>query len=347
MRIAIVNDMVMAAECLRRVIMSRSDYEVAWIANNGAEAVDKCLTDRPDLILMDMVMPVMGGAEATRHIMARCPCPILVVTSSLEANAALVFETMGAGALDAVKTPVLSSSHGATDIEEFLRKVDMLNRLSSYAALQKPVVAQQSTIGGQRLGNPIIVIGASSGGPNALQTVISDMPTDIEAPIVIVQHIDPNFSRELAQWLNTTCDISVQLAEAGQRPRTGQVYIADAYAHLVLDGMGLFRYKEVEEWHAYQPSVDVFFESIASNWRGDVVAAMLTGMGRDGAAGMLALQRAGHYTVAQNEATCAVFGMPKAAIEAGAAVEVLPLDGISVALISHIASDESEGRRAI
>ena len=106
MRIAIVNDMRMAAECLRRVLLSCPGYEVAWVAKNGAEALQLCLRDRPDLILMDMVMPVMSGAEATRQIMAQCPCPVLVVTSSLDTNAALVFETLGAGALDAVKTPV-------------------------------------------------------------------------------------------------------------------------------------------------------------------------------------------------------------------------------------------------
>ncbi|MBL1433424.1 MAG: chemotaxis-specific protein-glutamate methyltransferase CheB [Gammaproteobacteria bacterium] len=338
MRIAIVNDMMMAAECLRRVVADHPGYEVAWMAKNGAEAIEKCLVDRPDLILMDMVMPVMGGAEATRQIMAQCPCPILVVTSSLDANAALVFETMGAGARDAVKTPVLSSSHGTTDVDEFLRKVDMLHRLSSYEAADELKSTQQLAANCSRphRGNPLIVIGASSGGPNALETVISNLPQSIVAPVVVVQHIDANFSRELAQWLDKNCLIKVRLAEAGQRPRVGQVYIADAHKHLAIDEMGLFRYDEVEEWHAYQPSVDVFFESVASNWRGDVIAVMLTGMGRDGAKGMLGLHRAGHYTIAQNEASCAVFGMPKAAIEAGAVIDILPLDRVAPTLLAHL-----------
>lgn len=345
MRIAIVNDMMMAAECLRRVLVGHTGYEVAWIAKDGAEAVRMCLADKPDLILMDMVMPVMGGAEATRRIMDQCPCPILVVTSSLETNAALVFETMGAGALDAVKTPVLSSSHGETDVAEFLRKVDMLHRLSSYKVEETASEKRQFAGNGKPLGNPIIVIGASSGGPNALETVISDLSMNLAAPVVIVQHIDPNFSRELAEWLDKSCDIPVHLAESGEKPKVGHVYVADAKAHLVLDESGTFQYQEVEDWHAYQPSVDVFFESVVSNWYGDVVAAMLTGMGRDGAKGMLALHQAGHYTVAQNEETCAVYGMPKAAVEAGAVDDVLPLEDIAPALSARLA--DTGVRRAI
>ncbi|MBL1294177.1 MAG: chemotaxis-specific protein-glutamate methyltransferase CheB [Thiotrichales bacterium] len=345
MKIAIVNDMMMAAECLRRVLVEHPGYEVAWIAKNGAQAVQMCLNDKPDLILMDMVMPVMGGVEATRHIMAQCPCPILVVTSSLETNAALVFETMGAGALDAVKTPVLSSSHGETDVEEFLRKVDMLHRLSSYKVEEALIKKREFTSNGIRLGNPIIVIGASSGGPNALEIVISSLPVSLAAPVVIVQHIDPNFSRELAKWLDKSCDIPVHLAESGQKPKVGHVYVADAKAHLVLDDSGIFRDQEVEDCHAYQPSVDVFFESVASNWYGDVVAAMLTGMGRDGAKGMLALYHAGHYTVAQNEASCAVYGMPKAAIEAGGVTDIVPLADIAPALIARLVNTSM--RRAI
>jgi len=336
MKIAIVNDMMMAVECLRRVLISCPGYEVTWIAKNGAEAVEFCLQDRPDLILMDMVMPVMGGAEATRQIMAQCPCPILVVTSSLETNAALVFETMGAGALDAVKTPVLSSSHGTDDVDEFLYKVDMLHRLSSYSAEEVPVSAVERLLPGCGRGNPIIAIGASSGGPGALETVISELPIDLSAPVVIIQHIDPSFSRELAEWLNRSCHMKVQLAAVGERPRVGEVFIADAQAHLVLDGNGFFHYEAVEGEHVYQPSVDVFFESVACNWRGEVIAVMLTGMGRDGAKGMLALRRAGHYTVAQNEASSAVFGMPKAAIEAGAVMQVLPLDRIASNIVFHL-----------
>lgn len=345
MRIAIVNDMMMAAECLRRVVERHPGYEVAWIAKNGAQAVQMCLNDKPDLILMDMVMPVMGGAEATRQIMAQCPCPILVVTSSLETNAALVFETMGAGALDAVKTPVLSSSHGETDVEEFLRKVDMLHRLSSYKADKASNQKREFLSNGKSLGNPLIVIGSSSGGPNALETVISSLPANLAAPVVIVQHIDSNFSRELAEWLDKSCNIAVHLAEFGQKPKVGHVYVADAKEHLVIDASGFFQYQEIEDWHVYQPSVDVFFESVVNNWFGDVVAVMLTGMGRDGAKGMLALHRAGHYTVAQNEATCAVYGMPKAAVEEGAVTDVLPLADIGPTLIGRLS--ENTVREAI
>ncbi len=336
MRIAIVNDMRMATECLRQVLISSPGYEVAWVAKNGAEAVASCLRDRPDLILMDMVMPVMSGAEATRQIMAQCPCPVLVVTSSLDTNAALVFETLGAGALDAVKTPVLSSGHGTADVDEFLRKVDMLHRLSSGSVECVQSDIAETPARAYTSGNPMVAIGASSGGPSALEIVISGLPADFAAPVVIIQHIDPTFSHELVQWLDRNCALKVQLAVAGERPRVAEVFIADGQGHLAIGDSGVFQYQTVTDGHAYRPSVDVFFDSLASNWHGDVTAVMLTGMGRDGANGMLALRRAGHTTLVQDEASCTVFGMPKAAIEVGAALDVLPLECIAPALVAQL-----------
>lgn len=336
MKIAIVNDMVMAVECLRRALLSRPGYEVIWTAANGAEAVERCRQQRPDLVLMDMVMPVMGGAEATRRIMQSSPCPILVVTSSIDNNAAQVFETLGAGALDAVKTPILTSTLGDSDVAEFLRKVDMLGRFVATADRAPVSPASRSSAVAYSRGMPLVVIGASSGGPSAVEKVLGDLTADFPAPVIIVQHIFADFSREFAAWLDRSIKLDVRLAEVGSVPSPGEVLIARGGSHLVLEESGRLNYIDHIEGHRYQPSVDVFFHSVARHWRGAVVAVLLTGMGRDGADGMRALHRGGHYTIAQSEASCAVYGMPKAAVELGAVSQVLAPDDIAEALKANI-----------
>lgn len=323
MRIAIVNDVPMAAEVLQRAIMSRPQYEIAWIAHDGAEAVAKCLKDTPDLILMDLVMPKVSGVHATREIMRQSPCAILVVTSSINDNAQLVFEAMGAGALDAVDTPALGQGNFDWVSAPLLAKVDSMNRLLGFKAQEREET---------HIIPPLVVIGASAGGPSALATVLSHLPKNFPSPIVIIQHVDEQFAPALVNWLKQQSVLPLRAACEGDTLTPGEVLMAVKDEHLVLLNRRRLGYTIHPKDAFYRPSVDVFFESCARRWAGNLVGVLLTGMGRDGGKGLKALRDAGYHTIAQNKATCAVYGMPKAAAELGAAVEILALDDIAPAL---------------
>lgn len=330
MRIAIVNDMPLAVEALRRVLAQRPDCQVAWAATNGAEAVEKCAADTPDLVLMDLVMPVLDGVEATRRIMQQSPCAILVVTVSVERHADEVFRAMGAGALDAVDTPVLDPRRGAGGAGPLLAKVDILNRLIINHGAPRGAIGVQRPSGAEHA--CLVGIGASAGGPAALATVLSALPADFPAAVVIIQHVDEQFAAALASWLGQQSRLPVRAAAEGERPESGTVLLAAKNDHLVLTAEHRLRYTAHPEQCFYRPSVDEFFDSVARHWRGRALGAILTGMGRDGARGLKAMRDAGFHTIAQDQATCAVYGMPKAAAQAGAAVDVLPLEQVGPAL---------------
>lgn len=333
-RIAIVNDVKMAIEVLRRVVVSLPDAEVAWIAEDGQQAVERCRADRPDLVLMDLIMPVMDGVEATRRIMQQSPCPILVVTATVTGNCSKVFEALGHGALDAVNTPVIGRDGNIAGGDELIRKIRAIVRLQcgkaaglEVAAPASPVSAPQSSSGGV----PMLAIGASTGGPQALATMLAGLARPLDFSVVVVQHLDKLFVPGLVEWLANETKTSVQQIEAGQRPAVGTIHVACTSDHLVLNAAGAFQYVREPACHVYRPSVDVFFDSLLRARARPGVALLLTGMGRDGAAGMKALHEAGWKTIAQNKASSIVWGMPGAAVQLCAADQVLPLDRIGPA----------------
>ena len=336
MKIAIVNDLMMAVEALRRVVRSRPDYTILWVARDGAEAVKKCAADRPDMILMDLIMPVMNGAEATRHIMRDSPCPILVVTATVDGNISLVFEAMGYGALDAVNTPVLGTDGKLTGAQALLRKIEIIGHLITRPAPMSPAAMEFEAPPTAKGRLPLIVLGASTGGPAALADILSRLPAVVNAAMVITQHIDKEFSTDLALWLGTHCPLNVKVATPGCRPETGTVWLAGTNDHLVLTKHGTLDYRVEPAECFYRPSVDVFFKSVAAHWSPNGVAVLLTGMGRDGGEGLLALRRCGWRTLAQDKATSIVYGMPRAAAELGAAEKILPLSAIADAIMQGI-----------
>ncbi len=334
MRIAIVNDLPMAIEGLRRVVQSTGAHEIVWSATCGKDAIKRCISDLPDLILMDIIMPEMNGVETTRQIMKIAPCPILVVTTSVNKNSALVFEAMGNGALDAVNTPVLIGSNADDAQEILLRKITMLDVLTNLKMTKNiPFVPAVIENNRDQHALHLIAIGASSGGPQALATVLRKLPTDYESAIIIVQHVDVQFSQGLADWLGQQIKLPVRLVKKGDKPRAGQVLLAGSADHLVLTDNEELRYTEEPKKIPYRPSVDVFWNSVTKNWSGSVTAILLTGMGKDGAQSMLELRRGGADTIAQSEKSCAVYGMPKAAITINAAKQICSVDEIADILI--------------
>ena len=337
MRIAIVNDMIMAVEAVRRVLAGGGRHELAWVALDGEEAVTRCVADTPDLILMDLIMPKMDGVEATRRIMAQSPCAIVVVTASVDDNSSKVFEAMGAGALDAVNTPVLEHPGESEGAGALLAKIETIRKLLGSPAMPKSPVRDEGAVGVPAAGECLVAIGASAGGPEAVAEVLRHLPASFPVPIVVVQHVDQQFAKGLADWLAGQTSLRVRLAEAGDRPTPGSVLLAGTDNHLVLDESGRLAYTRTPADSSYRPSVDVFFKSVSRYWQGDVVAMLLTGMGRDGAEGLRILHAEGHHTIAQDQASSAVYGMPKAAVELNAATEILPLDKIGPRLTNIVA----------
>ena len=329
MRIGIANDVPTVAESLRRICSVRPGTQVVWIAKDGAEAVTLCAQETPDLILMDMIMPVMDGVEATRRIMASTPCAILVVTSSVGTNAQRVFEAMGHGALDAVDTPTLAPEKSRAPAAALLATID---RIAKVIATRSEHVVDQRTPAAVRpmsRTDRLVAIGSSAGGPAARAKVLGGLPRDFPASIVIVQHVDERFAIGMADWLNQVSPLPVRVVAEGNQLTPGTVLLASTRDHLTLKTGDRLGYSPEPADYVYRPSVDVFFQSVARTWRGDVVGVLLTGMGRDGAVGLKALRDKGWHTIAQDRATSAVYGMPKAAAELDAAVEILALDRIA------------------
>ncbi len=338
MKIGIVNDRPLAVEALRRAVALKPEHQVIWVAKNGLEAVDLCTKTPPGLVLMDLLMPQMDGVEATRRIMASSPCPILVVTFNVGANSCRAFEAMGHGALDAVDTPTLGSGDLREKAAPLLMKIDSIGRMLGSAGGFQPAGAVGGAQPRPLSGDRLIAIGASAGGPAALATVLRGLPKDFPAAIVLVQHVDEQFVAGMAEWLGQQSRFPVRVAAEGDRPTPGRVLLAGTRDHLALKAPDRLGYTPEPREYAYRPSVDVFFYSVGQHWRGEAVGVLLTGMGRDGALGLKALRNQGHYTIAQDEATSAVYGMPKAAATLRAAVDTLPVDRIASKLVDVLAS---------
>jgi chemotaxis response regulator CheB len=332
MRIGIVNDLPGIAELLRRMVGVDPANRVIWVALTGAEAVALCARETPDLILMDLMMPVMDGAETTRRIMASTPCAILIVTGSVRINANRIFEAMGYGALDAVDTPLLGSGQLESIIGPLMAKIATISRLVGDKRGRSRVAEAGVHASPPSRHDRLIAIGASAGGPAVLSELLRDLPADFPAAIVIVQHVDEQFAAGMASWLDQGTALSVRLAVEGDRPMVGEVLLAATGDHLALKSADRVGYTADPIDYVYRPSVDVFFHSACRLWRGDVVGVLLTGMGRDGALGLKALRDRGHHTIAQDQATSAVYGMPKAAATIDAAIDILPAGRIATRL---------------
>jgi two-component system response regulator WspF len=333
MRIAVVNDSALAVAAMSRVLVAAPAHQIAWVARNGAEAVERCAHDTPDLILMDLVMPVMDGVEATRQIMIKTPCAILIVTATVGGNSGKIFQALGAGALDVVATPALGNDGAAGGAAALLSKIETLGSLISSNGVRSREPARPDLQRPPRK-DSLVAIGASAGGPAAVATILAKLPSDFPAAIVVVQHVDDQFAPLMANWLNEQSRLPVRIAKQGDQPQPGIALMAATNDHLVFENARTLGYTAEPSTCSYRPSVDIFFYSLARHWKGEVVGVLLTGMGRDGAAGLKALRIADALTIAQDRDSCVVYGMPKAAADIGAAAEILSLGEIAPRIAS-------------
>ncbi len=289
MRISIVNNKKRTIELIKEILQTRPKYTVTWVAYSAEEAIEKNKKERSDLILMGLDLTPIDGVETTKVLMKEKPCAILILADDISKNAARIFEAMGSGALDAVAIPFVDNQGNIKGGEELLKKISTIEKLIKKEHINV-FDRDKSGINNLKPLFPMVAIGSSTGGPGALAEIISRLPKDVGAAIVIIQHVDVQFAGGLVEWLAGKTSISVKIAEKGIVPEKGVIYIAGTNDHLIIDRDFSFRYTAEPKDNPYRPSVDEFFYSLVNNWQGGGVAVLLTGMGRDGAKGLLKLK---------------------------------------------------------
>jgi two-component system chemotaxis response regulator CheB len=341
-RVLVVEDSLTARRHLCAVLASDPEIEIAGEAEDGRRAIELCRVLRPDVITMDMMLPVMSGLAATEYVMAHFPTPILIISSSTNRGELFkTYEALAAGAVDVIEKFRGDEPDGAWE-RRCLSTVKLVSRIkvithprARLEGLARPSPPHDFTARaarGRRRCN-VVAVGASTGGPGALVDLLRSLTPDFVLPILIVLHIGESFGVAFAEWLDGQTGRRVAYAHDGEpfASAAGRVVMAPPGRHLVIRENRLRLTREAER-HSCRPSVDVLFESVATEFGREVAACLLTGMGRDGAAGLLAIRNAGGVTIAQDEATSVVYGMPREAMLVGAAERILPLGEIGPAI---------------
>lgn len=328
MRIALLKQEDDVISLYKNLLRNTAD-DIIWTTGSGEQALVNIEQDRPDLLITPLHLTDMDCTRLSRIIIEQSPLPILLVSESIEKDSARVFEAMSQGVLDAFTRPDPGSP---ASIQAFLQKLDNVRKLQLADRNQRHRPVDEKP----RRKPPLVAIGASTGGPAAIVKVLSALSPNPGAAIVIVQHMDQQFSAGMAKWLDDQLALPVHIATEGTTPLVDHVYLACTNDHLVLDAQQLFHYTEEPKDYPYRPSMDIFCETVLSHWPGPIVGVLLTGMGRDGANGLLSLKNRGMRTIVQDESSCAVFGMPRAAIALNAADEIHPVEDIGNAILQVI-----------
>lgn len=340
-RVLVAEDSVTARALIVQILSDDPEIEVVGEAKDGIEAIALTQTLRPDLVTMDINMPRLDGLAATKEIMITAPTPIIIVSGTLKASeveASMI--SLWNGALDVlVKPPSPFSPDFAAAARNLVVTVKTMSqvkvirhwRQAPPRAVEPPVKAYPRAQTGR-----VVAVATSTGGPPALQRLLSDLPRDLPVPILIVQHIPPGFTAGLAAWLNSVCATRVKVAEPGLPLEPGTVYLAPDDRHLGASSHRTVVLLDTPPVGGFRPSATVLFESVAKAFGSSAVGVILTGMGEDGVEGLRAIRAAGGRVIAQDEKSSVIFGMPGAAVAAGLANAVLPLDAIASHLVSLI-----------
>lgn len=326
MRIAVAHPDRLIREALRRCLGNAGMVPI-WSALNQSQLERLRRRDPPDLLLADASLLGPAGAGVRASGSDCCACLVLANNESSHG----VYEALSAGALGHVAAPLLAEDGVLTGSARLLERIRRLQSLIGTSSVQTATI--DHCVAGVP---PIVALGASTGGPQALAQVLAGLPADLAASVLIVQHIDADYSAGLVEWLSTHSPLPVQLAQRGESILPGRVYVGGCQGHLALLRSQQLSYLAAAAADLHVPSVDMLFESLADH-AAPGVAALLSGMGSDGARGLLRLRQAGWHTIAQDESSSAVYGMPRAAVEAGAAVQSLPLAAIGESLARHLA----------
>jgi two-component system chemotaxis response regulator CheB len=341
LRVLVVEDSATVRKRLIDILDAEPDIEVVGEAEDGKRAIELCLQLRPDVITMDMMMPLMSGLSATEYIMAHCPTPILVVSASINRGELFkIYEALAAGAVDVLEKPTGLEEAGTWE-RRFVAALKLVarirvithprGRLAGLTASKADLTGVTSQEHRAERRYNVVAIGASTGGPGAILEILRSLPADFRLPILLVLHINEPFGSAFADWLDgqTSRPVVYGLDGTPVTAAAGRVVVAPGDRHMVVRD-GRLRLTRDPERHSCRPSVDVLFESIAVEYGASAAACLLTGMGRDGALGLLKIRQAGGLTIAQDEATSVVYGMPREAALLGAATHVVPLGDIGM-----------------
>lgn len=342
-RVFLVDDSPLALLLLKRMLATSPEIEIVGTARDGKEALSQFEKTRPKVICTDYQMPVMNGLELVKETLAVYPRPILVISSLISArDHAEALPLLAAGAVDVFPKPTATSPFEQT-ARDLVRKIKILAGVY-VVSRRKPTdwdVKPSVEAGATKIASvlpsarplKIVAIGASTGGPQVLQTILSALPAQFPCPILCVQHISTGFLEGLVKWLDDHSRLRVKIAQNGEIAQNGTVYFPPENRHLEINEQGQIKASDQPSVDGHKPSVTVTFESVAKNYRRYGMAILLTGMGSDGAGGLHEVHQVGGLTVAQNEESCIVFGMPRQAIERGAAQVILPPAEIAQYLI--------------
>jgi two-component system chemotaxis response regulator CheB len=350
-RVLVVEDSVTVRMRLTEILFGDPEIDVVGAAPDGKRAIELCMLHRPDLVTMDMMLPVMTGLAATEYIMSHCPTPILIVSASINRGELFrTYDALAAGAVDVLEKPTGTEADGIWE-RRFIATVKLVSRIRIITHLRTRLPDQSPSRAKASAPLPLphgfrtdrrfelVAIGASTGGPAAIVEILQGLPADFRLPIVFVLHINEPFGSAFADWLDGQVGRPVAYAREGDpvASAAGRVVMAPTGRHLMVRD-GRFHLTLDPERHSCRPSVDVLFESIAGHFGPSAIACLLTGIGRDGASGLLKLREAGALTIAQDESTSVIYGMPREAALLGAAVQILRLDEIACRLVSLQAS---------
>jgi two-component system chemotaxis response regulator CheB len=340
-RVLLVDDSPLVITILKRMLSRSKEIEVVGTALNGRDALKIIPEVKPDVVCTDLHMPVMNGLELTKEIMDRYPMPILIVSVSGREGSINAFKVIEAGAIDIMLKP-----NGGADVDQDLLSVEFITKIRILSAVhvyrrKKSEVLPGTDINNKTetfLANPairIVVIGSSTGGSQALQQILACLPENFPLPVICIQHISTGFLPGLIDWLSSKTKMKIETARAGALPQPGIVYFPQEGAHLKIDGSGRFVISLDPEYDGHLPSITVTMKSAAAYYKNSIAGVILTGMGKDGAEGLLAIKNSGGITIVQDEESCIIFGMPKKAIELGAAAYISPLSEIGPMILDY------------
>jgi len=351
-KLLIVDDSAFMRNALSTMLSSDPEIKIVGTARDGLEAIEKIGTLKPDVVTMDVEMPRMDGIAALRHIMETNPLPVIMVSSITTEGAKVTLDAFDLGAVDFIPKNLSELSINIVKIKEILiDKIKQIGRkglvkkqvrpsgvASARRAIEVPTHMPLRTIGERRVG--ILSIGTSTGGPKALQDIIPRLPKEFPAPIVIAQHMPPNFTGPFAERLNQLSQIEVREAKEGETLKPGVALIAPGWGHMRVKRVRgietVISISDNKEEFIYRPSVDALMGSVAECFPGRALGVILTGMGNDGLKGLISLKKTGGRIFAQDEETCVVYGMPKAVVDAGIADKVLSLEDMAGEIINSV-----------
>ncbi|HWR43146.1 chemotaxis response regulator protein-glutamate methylesterase [Sporomusa sp.] len=344
-KVLVVDDSVFMRKLLSDLFAAETDFAVVDTARNGKDAIDKVKRLKPDLITMDVEMPVMDGITALELIMKECPTPVVMISSLTQAGAEATLRALELGAVEFVaKTagPISNISGIRTEILSKCRaavkaNVAQLIKTQPISVLNAPFKMSAPT--GLLADERIVAIGTSTGGPRALQEIITKLPGNIPCGIVIVQHMPPGFTKSLAERLNSLSSVTVKEAEHNDTIRPGLVLIAPGDYHMMVEREGgkvVAKLNQNPPLGGHRPAVDPMMESVARIFGSKAIGVILTGMGHDGAKGIQAIKRQNGQTIAEDQSTAVVFGMPKSAIEMGVVDKITPITGVAAEILKAL-----------